>query len=199
VRYSSSYSSSPNHFPSVSVIIPTLNEEKNIVDLLKDIQKQTLQPKEIIVVDATSQDKTVQNAKKFSKVTVIMMSPSPAAQRTAGGKKAKADFLFFLDADVRLPKDFIERVMRLQQQKHFSIACPFYVPYKSSPIITGMYYFFDSLFYILQKLQPSGAGSCIITSREAFLYVNGFDKSLRYDDIAFIRKASKEFKQEIQT
>ena len=57
----------------VSVIIPTLNAEKFIGNLLKNLIKvQTLKPNEIIVIDSSSQDKTVKIAKSYGCKTVII-------------------------------------------------------------------------------------------------------------------------------
>lgn len=174
----------------VSVIIPTLNEENHIPNLLTDLKKQTYSPFEILLIDAESTDKTVKISKKYDGVSVYITKPNPAAQRTFGGNKAKGTILFFLDADVRLKSDFIEKVLKEYDNKKFALACPFYVPYKSTLLITGIYLFFDSIFYLTQKFLPSGAGSCIIATKKIFKETGGFDHSLRFDDIAFIRKAA---------
>ena len=44
--------------PWVSVIIPTLNEQDYISDILQDLYHQTRQPDKIIVVDGHSSDNT---------------------------------------------------------------------------------------------------------------------------------------------
>lgn len=49
---------------NISVIIPTLNAEKNISSLILDLQSQTLIPKEIIIIDSSSTDNTVKIAKE---------------------------------------------------------------------------------------------------------------------------------------
>ena len=57
----------------VSVIIPTLNAEKFIEGLLKNlIEVQTLKPDEIIIIDSSSQDKTVEIVKSYGCKTVII-------------------------------------------------------------------------------------------------------------------------------
>jgi glycosyltransferase involved in cell wall biosynthesis len=48
----------------VSVVIPALNEERHLGQLLSDIQRQSLRPNEVIVVDAGSCDATVRIAKQ---------------------------------------------------------------------------------------------------------------------------------------
>ena len=57
----------------VSVIIPTLNAEKFIESLLKNlIEFQTLKSDEIIVIDSSSQDRTVEIAKSYGCKTIII-------------------------------------------------------------------------------------------------------------------------------
>ena len=50
----------------VSVVIPALNEERHLGQLLSDIRRQSLRPEEVIVVDAGSRDATVRIAKLSS-------------------------------------------------------------------------------------------------------------------------------------
>jgi len=92
--------------PKFSIIIPTLNEEKYIENLLKSVKKQTLQPVEIIVADAGSKDKTREIAKKYG--AKVVKGGLPAVGRNAGAKIAKGDILVFLDADAWLPRNTLE-------------------------------------------------------------------------------------------
>ncbi len=174
----------------ISIIIPTLNEEKYLGNLLNDLKKQNCPPFEIIVVDGYSEDRTEKIAKK-NNVKFYKAKKSPAEQRTFGGKRSQGNYLVFLDADVRVEKNFLENVFKIITKSGLEIACPFYFPYKSVLLIDLIYVFFNAIFFILQNLLPSGAGSCIVVNKKLFSKVNGFDSSLTYDDIAFIRSASK--------
>ncbi|MFA9289205.1 MAG: glycosyltransferase [Weeksellaceae bacterium] len=177
---------------SVSVIIPTLNEATALPYLLEDLQKETEYIKEIIIVDAMSTDDTVKKAKQYSKVTVITSEiRSPAHQRSLGGKKATGEILVFMDADVQLPIKGLEKLINKFIDKNLDIACPYYSPLSSNLIIKMIYAFFNLLFFVFQKLSPSGAGSCIIVKRELFEKLDGFNQKMTYDDIEFIRRASR--------
>jgi len=57
--------------------------------------------------------------------------------------------------------------------------------------INVFYSFFNQLFRFAEKHMPSGAGSCIFVRKSVFRNVGGFDKSLTFDDIHFIRLAAK--------
>ncbi len=83
---------------SISVIIPTLNEEENI-DCLLNYLHQLDSMLELIVVDAGSTDRTVLKAKKLSKV--IQSSQGRGIQMNVGATIAKEDVFWFIHADCR--------------------------------------------------------------------------------------------------
>ena len=109
----------PNYF--FSIVIPTLNEEKYLPRLLKDLSTQTLDNFEVIVVDGNSEDKTELEAKKFSKQLSLSLinvnKRNVSFQRNTGEKQATADWVIFMDADNRLPTYYLEGI-RYQLNKH---------------------------------------------------------------------------------
>lgn len=100
----------------VSVIIPTFNEEKNIVRLLKSVSKQTYKQIETIVVDDGSSDKTVELAKKLKAKVFARRHSERSVQRNFGARKAKGEYLMFLDADMELSinvvKECVEKIIK---------------------------------------------------------------------------------------
>ena len=56
---------------SISVIIPTLNAEKDLPSLMRALRMQTLQPEEILIVDSESADGTVRIARDFTETHPI--------------------------------------------------------------------------------------------------------------------------------
>ena len=91
----------------LSVVIPALNEERHLAQLLSDIQRQSQRPEEVIVVDAGSRDASVRIAEQSPVAVVIHGEPPIARGRNLGGYGAKGD-LIFLDADTLLPETFVE-------------------------------------------------------------------------------------------
>lgn len=51
----------------ISVIVPCFNNEKTINRAIQSILNQSVKPKEIIIIDDKSKDKTIENVKKFKK------------------------------------------------------------------------------------------------------------------------------------
>jgi glycosyltransferase involved in cell wall biosynthesis len=101
----------------ISVIIPTKNEEKNILRCLKSIKQQKFEGiLEVILVDNNSKDRTVELAKKHVD-KIIIAGPERSAQRNTGAKAAHGEWLLFLDADMELSKDTIEECHRLTKNR----------------------------------------------------------------------------------
>ncbi len=98
--------------PLISIIITARNEGEFIENLLLSIKKQTYKNIETIVVDNNSDDQTVQIAKNHG-VLVATRGPERSAQRNYGAKKSKGDYLLFLDADMVLSPDIVEKCVLL--------------------------------------------------------------------------------------
>jgi len=104
----------------ISFIIPTLDEEKVIEKLLRNLREIKTFDYEIIVTDGGSTDRTVEMAKGLADKVVEYTSPDRQTigqGRNAGAAQAKGEFLIFLDADVHIfdPDDFFKRAL-----KHFA-------------------------------------------------------------------------------
>ena len=96
----------------LSIIIPALNEEKYLPILLSQIKKQNFSggKYEIIVADAGSKDKTVEIAKSYG--CKVVPGGLPPKARNEGAKKARGELFLFLDADVVLPENSLEKFLK---------------------------------------------------------------------------------------
>ncbi len=176
--------------PTVSVVIPALNEERHLGQLLSDIQRQTQSPDEIIVVDASSNDATVRIAKQPQAV-VLHGEPPVARGRNLGGYSAVGNLIFFLDADTWLPGTFFEDFVCEVKRRGLDIACPRYLPHDSTPAIRAIHAFWNVVLKAAERALPSGAGHCIALRSEPFRESSGFDPSLKFDDIELVRRLAK--------
>lgn len=93
--------------PTISIIIPVLNEEAIIQQTLERLQVNS--EVEIILVDGGSDDRTLALATKM-KVRAIVSKPSRAKQMNAGAAIAKGNILLFLHADTQLPANYVKLV-----------------------------------------------------------------------------------------
>ena len=90
----------------VSVVIPTLNEERCIASTIE--QTRASGPCEIIVVDGGSTDQTVDLAGGAD--VVIESPPGRGTQQNNGAKEASGDVLLFLHADCRLESGVFDAI-----------------------------------------------------------------------------------------
>ena len=126
----------------LSVVIPALNEERHLGQLLSAIKRQTQSPDELIVVDAGSSDATVRIA-QHPQAVVLNGEPPVARGRNLGGYSATGELIFFLDADTRLPKTFLEDFVCDIERRRLDIACPRYLPHDSTPTIRAIHAFWN--------------------------------------------------------
>ena len=174
----------------LSVVIPALNEERHLGQLLADLQHQSRRPDEIILVDAGSSDATVQIANQLQAV-VLHGEPPVACGRNLGGFSATGDLIIFLDADTRLPETFLEDFASEVERRCLDIACPHYLPYGSTPTIRAINAFWNMVLKVFESTLPSGARHCIALRGKLFRECRGFDPSLKFDDIELVRRLSK--------
>ncbi len=102
---------------SLSVIIPTLNEELELPRSLARVVEA--EGCEIITVDCGSQDRTREIATNMG-TTVIESLPGRGRQMNAGASAASGEVLLFLHADTRLPPRFEYCVSHIMQQSGVS-------------------------------------------------------------------------------
>jgi len=130
---------------TVGVIIPSLNEEKNIIFCLDALFKQTVKPIKIILVDDGSSDKTVQFAREFCKlheIDILIIERDHPIGKTPTLKRQSREFdydvEFILDADTILESEnYIERtVEELYKAVGISSVCGMVLPVRDKDRIS---------------------------------------------------------------
>ncbi len=105
--------------PLVSIIIPTKNSALFLENCLKSIKNQSYPKIETLVVDSKSTDKTLSVCKKY-KVKVYQYHPKVKVgkfdaphKRNYGTTKAKGKYVYYLDADMELPRGIIKEAVAM--------------------------------------------------------------------------------------
>jgi glycosyltransferase involved in cell wall biosynthesis len=98
---------------SVSVIIPSYNAANHLGSCLSHLAASTVQPLECLVVDDGSEDSSPDLARGAG-ATVLSTGgrEGPACARNIGARAARGEILFFLDSDVCVHTDTLERLVR---------------------------------------------------------------------------------------
>lgn len=99
----------------ISIIIPTLNAEHEIEALLIALDRQSIQPNEILVVDSASEDKTIELVQKHKRVRLLEIDRQDfnhGTTRDMALNESSGDFVCFLTQDaVPVSDDYLKRLV----------------------------------------------------------------------------------------
>jgi len=90
---------------NLTVVLPTFNEEENISEMIKQLNKHA-KPKEILVVDDNSKDRTAELARKAGKNVRVIVRKKERGVGSAikrGIREAKSGLIAWMDADLSMP------------------------------------------------------------------------------------------------
>lgn len=99
---------------TISVIIPAYNLGHYLKELLDCLERQTLKPLEIIVINDGSTDNTQEVIDSFKSVTCYKTeNHGVSSARNLGLSKAKGDYIAFLDGDDLIADTYLEKLVSL--------------------------------------------------------------------------------------
>ena len=102
-------------YPFISVVIPTYGREEPLRDTLKDVLKQNYANFEVLVVDQTPKHQPdiqsyLDEVSAAGKIQLYQVTwASLPGARNYAIRRAKGDIVLFLDDDVQLEPDFLQR------------------------------------------------------------------------------------------
>jgi len=174
----------------LNVIIPTFNEAKLLPCLLRSLQKQTFKDFEIIVADNHSTDATRSIALK-AKARVVD-GGLPATGRNNGAEAAQGEWLLFLDADVILPPDFLEKAIGEIRSSDLTAASCLISPLSERKIDKFLHGIVNLYFRMTKKIFPHAPGFCIFAKKEIHQLVGGFNEKIKLaEDHDYVLRISK--------
>lgn len=170
--------------PMISIIIPTLNEEKGIEKTLTRLKSTLTLPHEIIVSDGKSTDATITLAQKYADRVVVF--PGGHRQtigegRNDGAKQARGEFVVFIDADVAIPNpdQFFGTLLNLFAKNTDLVGI--IVPVRQFPEERTMADrlgcgWFNIFYFLANNVFKSGnaGGEFQMIRKQAFDSINGF-------------------------
>lgn len=107
--------------PLVSVIVPAYNVEQYVFQCLESLRKQTYSNVEVVIVNDGSKDRTPEIAKEYAEshqnfVFVHQENQGSGVARNTGIQHAKGDFFVFVDPDDWVDEDYVNRLVKAQQE-----------------------------------------------------------------------------------
>lgn len=171
-------------YPTLSVVIPTLNEEAILSECISHICK-TDPNVEIIIADGGSTDRTLKVAVEHG-ARVCCSEKGRGSQCNAGAALAYGDILIFLHADTKLPEEAISQLKKI---------------FQDDSVLVGTFHIsFDTQHWLLRLfcwLSRFDMGRfrfgdhCIVIRKSFFDTLGGFPNWRLFEDIELIRKARK--------
>ena len=183
--------------PPLSIIVITLNEAERIGNLLNDLAQQSFRDFEVIVVDSNSEDATcaiaMRHADKFQQLRVERMtSRGVCLGRNTGAALAHHEHLLFLDADVRVSSDFLEKAMRHIDTKQLQTAGAYLSPKGLPKRYAFGYKLFNAGIYLTQYIFPTAVGACLFSTKTIHNSINGFDATVTLcEDCDYVNRANR--------
>lgn len=107
---------------SLSIIIPTLNEEAALPETFASIAALEPAPLEVIVADSGSTDRTVEVAQALGARVIADLPRGRAGQMNVGAHHASGNQLCFLHADTEIPGDFVSLVDQVLSDPRTALA-----------------------------------------------------------------------------
>ena len=189
----------------LSIIIPTLNEEKLIASVLDQFTPELKKdfPFEIIISDGGSVDRTLHIAAEYD---VAMLRHTErrrqtiAEGRNRGANTATSDVLVFLNADTRFgdTRKFLSEVHRLMRDDLILAAtCSVQVFPEEEKLIDRVFHVCHNAYCRLLNLigEGMGRGECQIIRKELFDRIGKYNEELAagedYDLFRRVRRVGK--------
>ncbi len=178
--------------PTISIIVPALNEEKLIEATLRSFPHEMLARTnaELIVSDGGSSDRTVEIARRYADIVVVHTEDrrqTIAEGRNRGADHATGDLLIFINADTvpRDPRAFAREVLEIAthhdpNNRTVAYACPVVITPAERRTSDRIFHgFFNNYVRLLNSVGVGmGRGECQVVWRDAFMAVGGYTDSM---------------------
>lgn len=175
----------------ISVVIPLYNKARYLRRALTSVLGQSAQPIEIIIVDDGSTDGGTAGIEECSHPLVQVIrqeNAGPSAARNQGIKRAKADWIAFLDADDEWHPSFLENCLQVIE-KHVDVVGVFTNFGRGSferPVLQSRWdapVVLDNYFaFAVENRGLAMWSSAVTISRKHLLAVGGFPDHIRHGE-----------------
>lgn len=171
----------------ISIIIPVLNEEKNIGKLLSHLKKSSAGfITEIIVADGGSTDRTIDVTREMGATPLICKNKGRGVQMNEGASNAKGKILYFLHADTLPPDRYDQHIV--EAYKHGYKSGCFRLRFDDPHWTLRIYSWFTRFETTFFRFGDQS----LFAEKTLFYKIGGFDESLLVmEDQDMVRRLKK--------
>ncbi len=173
----------------ISIIIPSLNEEKLLPNLLEQLNAKELKDKfsyEIILSDGGSKDRTIERALKYCDKIISHTDGSRqtiSQGKNAGAKHASGDVFVFLcaDCEIEKPFEFFSFVSNNFRHSKYKAATFKFEIAPNEKKLSDLFFhtFYNTYVRFLNFIGTGmGRGECQVIKRNVFENYKGYDENL---------------------
>jgi glycosyltransferase involved in cell wall biosynthesis len=174
----------------VSVVIPAFNEEATIEATLAALSSQTTVPREVVLVDAGSEDRTVERAKAFRPPFELQLLQrgrlNPGEARNEGVRHSRGSWIAFVDAGAYPCPTWLEELLVSARGSRADVIFGSYFP-----IMDTVFRRCAAVAYVpalgAHGVRGPFVGSMAIR-RETFNRVDGFPAYRAGEDLIFMER-----------
>jgi O-antigen/teichoic acid export membrane protein len=167
-----------------SIVITTKNEANNIAPLLNSICRQTIQPNEVIIVDAQSTDNTRQIIRSYKdklNLRLITRKTNRSQGRNLAISQAKHELIAITDAGCVLEKNWLEQLVK--------IGAPASGLYQTKPKTKLQQVFALFLASSKKEILANPSSRSLLITKTIWKKAGGYPKHLNYcEDLVFNQK-----------
>jgi len=186
-----------------SIIIPTLNEENLLPNILSQLNEKKLKEKfkyEVIVSDGGSTDRTINIANSLADKVVLHKEnfrQNIAMGRNRGREVAIGNVLIFLSGDSRIknPENLFKTIDdKVINGNYIAYTCKVLVFPEETIFLDRLFQtFYNNYFHSLNIIGVGmGRGECNVLKAEIFDRLNGYDERIiAGEDFEFFKRVRK--------
>ena len=184
----------------VSVVIPTINEEKYLPFCLDSFKKQTFRDFEVIISDGGSRDRTIEIARKFGIKAIITPRSTVTIARQRGVDASYGEIIVGADADTVYPPTHLATIVSDFKNHPETVAVGGGGVFEKTPYWNYVFWRFTYLvlgkFYQLFRTVIYIPGFNLSFKKEVFKKIGGYYTYLDFggdelDILSRLKKAGK--------
>ena len=178
----------------ISIVIPALNEEKNLKILLKQIRAVSFDysATEILIADGGSSDASKRVCQEFEVEFVSCHKAQRATQMNVGARKSNGQILYFLHADSTVPLNFDQKIKSSLENR--AVAGCFKMKFDDLNPILSFYSWFTRFDFNIFR----GGDQSLFIESDVFEKLGGFNEEMDLmEDYEIIKRIKDRGKFEI--